>query len=387
MNTCAPNRPLDGVRVVHLASLGPGPYGAMLLADMGADVVVVDRVPALTGSMPPEADPRRRGQRSIAVDLRNERGRAIVTDLVASADVLIEGMRPGVAERLGVGPQDCRALNNRLIYARMTGWGQEGRLAKTAGHDINYVAATGALYAMGDPAEPPPVPLNLLGDYAGGGVFLVLGVLAALWERERTGVGTVVDTAIVDGVASLTAATLGMAAAGLWHGRGQNTFDGSRPWYRTYQTRDGGYMAVGAIEPQFYAAMLRTLGLDPSQWQRNDDLDTAALTAELTAIFKTRDRDDWTAVFAEIDACVSPVLSFDEATTSPTARERHAYVDIAGVVQPAPLPRLDNHPMTVPTPPPTTGRDSAAILTELGRNDDEIRLLEKEDCIMIGASR
>nr|WP_269465958.1 CaiB/BaiF CoA-transferase family protein [Rhodococcus sp. 008] len=359
----------------------------MLLADMGADVVVVDRVPTLAGSMPPEGDPRRRGQRSIAVNLRDERGHTIVTDLIRGADVLIEGMRPGVAERLGVGPEDSHALNERLVYARMTGWGQNGPLAKTAGHDINYVAATGALYAMGNPSDPPPIPLNLLGDYAGGGVFLVLGVLAALHERDHTGIGTVVDSAIVDGVASLNTATLGMAAAGLWHDRGQNTFDGSRPWYRTYETRDGGYMAVGAIEPQFYDAMLRTLGLDQDLWQRNDALDIAALTAELTAVFRSKNRDEWTTAFSGVDACVSPVLTFDEAIQSPESEERGAYIGIAGVVQPAPLPRFQNRPAPVPHQPPAAGRDTATILEELGRGEDEIELLEREGCVMIGGNR
>lgn len=364
--------PLTGVRVVHLASLGPGPYAAMLLADMGADVVVVDRVPPVPGSMPPEVDPRRRGQRSIALDLRDPADLQIVADLVRHADVLIEGMRPGAAERLGVGPHECRAWNPRLIYARMTGWGQTGPNAGRAGHDINYIAATGALAAMGVPGEPPPVPLNLLGDYGGGGTFLALGVLAALIERGRTGTGAVLDSAIVDGVASLTAATLGMAAAGRWGARGENAFDGSRPWYRTYRTADDRYVAVGAIEPKFYDALLSTLGLDPARWPREPDTDPKALTAVLTAIFAGQTLAHWISTFDGVDACVSPVLTFAEAVDSQAARARRAYVEIDGVVQPAPLPRFQGRPVAVPPAPPGVGRDTRSVLLELGRPEHEI---------------
>lgn len=379
------SRPLDGVVVVHLSSLGPGPYGAMLLADLGADVVVVDRVPELAGSMPPEVDPRRRGQRSIAVDLRDEQGLEIVRDLISSADVLVEGMRPGVAERLGVGPEDCAELNPRLVYARMTGWGQTGPLAQRAGHDINYIAATGSLYAMGSPDEPPAVPLNLLGDYAGGGVFMALAVVAALFERDRTGRGTVIDAAIIDGVGSLTTATLGMLAAGLWADRGQNVFDGSRPWYRTYATAGGGFMAVGAIEPKFYEAFLRTMGLDPGEWNRDDRLDTDRLTAELEARFASADRATWESRFAEIDACVTPVLDFAEAIRSPHAAARQAYVTVAGVPQPAPLPRLGGAASVRPSPPPVTGRDTVEILKSLNRSDADIAALAQTGCITVGA--
>jgi len=379
--------PLQGVRVVHLASLGPGPYAAMLLADMGADVIVVDRVPDLVGSMPPDRDPRRRGQRSIALDLRDERARAVLTDLVRRADVLIEGMRPGTAERLGVGPDACLAWNPRLVYGRMTGWGQQGPLSSVAGHDINYVAATGALAAMGTPGEPPPIPLNLLGDYAGGGAFLVLAVLAALWERQRTGRGAVLDSAIVDGVASLTAATMGMAAAGSGAERGQGAFDGSRPWYRTYETRDGRYVAVGAVEPQFYAALLRTLDLDPDRWSRGPDLDVDELARVLEDAFLRRDQNDWTAVFDGVDACVSPVLTFEEAVHSESSKERGSYLDLAGVLQPGPLPRFVGRPSAVPSAPPASGDDSLAVLRELGWADERIRELSQAGCLGTGGSR
>jgi len=364
--------PLAGISVVHLASLGPGPYGVMLLADLGADVTVVDRASGLHGSMPPASDPRRRGQRSIAVDLKREEGREVVLDLVRTADVFVEGMRPGVAERLGVGPDDLATVKPNLVYARMTGWGQDGPLAQRAGHDINYVAATGALHAMGDPTAPPPVPLNLLGDYAGGGVFLALGVVAALLKRAATGHGDVVDVAIVDGVRSLTTAMLGMAAAGLWTQRGQNPFDGSRPWYRCYRTSDDRFVAVGAIEANFYDQLLDGLDLDRNQWRRDESLDIGALTRVLEERFASADRDHWTRVFAESDACVSPVLSLDEALVSPAARQRNAYIEVAGVVQPAPAPRLSSSTASLLTSPPAEGRNSVDILRQLGRTDSQI---------------
>jgi alpha-methylacyl-CoA racemase len=378
-----PRQPLEGVTVIHLASLGPGPYGAMLLADLGADVIVVDRVPELGASVPAGLDPRRRGQRSVAVNLRDPRGTGIVLDLVRSADVLIEGMRPGAAERLGVGPEDCGAVNPALVYARMTGWGQEGPAAQTAGHDINYIAATGALHAMGHPDAPPSVPLNLLGDYAGGGAFLAFSVLAAVLDRARTGQGAVIDVAIVDGVTSLTAATLGMLHAGQWGERGASAFDGSRPWYRTYETRDGGYMAVGALETKFYRAFLGVMGLDPAAWERDERLDLPALTRELEHRFLRADRSAWIERFRHVDACVSPVLSFAEAMGSPAATARQAYIPVGGVTQPAPLPRWDGAAPVQPSPPPVGGQDTVAILRAIGRTDAEIADLAAAGCVTI----
>ena len=379
--------PLAGVRVVHLASLGPGPYGVMLLADMGADVVIVDRVPGLKGSMPAGVDPRRRGQRSIALDLKSAAGREVLLDLTRTADVLIEGMRPGVAEKLGVGPDDLQSQNERLIYARMTGWGQGGPLAADAGHDINYVAATGALLAMGEPDAPPPVPLNLLGDYAGGGAFLVIAVLAALWERQSSGRGTVIDAAIVDGVTSLTTPMMGMAASGLWAERGTNAFDGSRPWYRCYETADGRYVAVGAVEPAFYTALLERLDLDPAQWVRDDQLDVDALARAIAGRFRAADRGHWTAVFAGSDACVSPVLDLEEARMTEAAVARRAYVEIDGVVQPAPLPRVVGRESALPAAPPSEGRDTIAILSELGRDSAAITALIDAGAARSGGAR
>ena len=268
-------------------------------------------------------------------------------------------------------------LNPRLVYGRMTGWGQQGPLAAQAGHDINYIALSGALHAMGEPDRPPPVPLNLLGDYAGGGVFLALGVLAALIERAASGRGQVVDAAIIDGVGSLTAATLGMLAAGRWHGRGANVLDGGAPWYRTYQTRDGGYVAVGAIEPQFYAALLRRLGLDPEDFPREDDAANEALTRTLTEIFGARDRAYWADLFAGTDACVTPVLSFGEALSHPHQAARGGYLELAGVRQPAPAPRLSRTPAPPPAAPPGLGEHTDALLRELGRTPADIAALRE----------
>jgi len=336
----------------------------MLLADLGADVIVVDRPTQQTTSVPPGRDPRRRSQRSVVLDLKDDDGRAALLGLLDTADVLIEGMRPGAAERLGIGPDECLARNPRLVYARMTGWGQDGPLAQAAGHDVNYVALSGALDAMGDPDRPPPVPLNLLGDYAGGGLYLAFGVLADLFARERSGRGQVVDAAIADGVAGLTATTMGMLATGRWGPRGTNAFDGSRPWYRTYATRDGRAVAVGAIEPQFFAILLRTLNLDPADWRRDDEESCRALTGTLATIFASQDQAHWAAIFSGTDACVTPVLTFPEALEHPHHVSRHTYLEVGGVPQPAPGPRLSRSPLPLPTPPPAPGEHTAAVLTE-----------------------
>jgi len=357
--------PLSRYRVVHLASWGPGPYAAMLLADMGCDVIIVDRRSEMITTVPPAQDPRRRGQRSIALDLKSVEDKEVFLELVASADVFIEGMRPGAAERLGVGPDVCLRKNPGLVYSRMTGWGQEGTLAQTAGHDINYIALSGALHAMGDSDREPTVPLNLLGDYGGGGLFLVTGILAALLERETSGQGQVVDGAIVDGVASLTAATLGMKAVGRWGGRGTNTFDGSCPWYRCYRTKDNKFVAVGAIEEAFYRELLKGLGLAREEWPRDNPNAIAALQLKLSEIFASKSRDHWQKLFEHGDACVTPVLDFDEALAANHHMSRGTYVNVNGIPQPMSGPRLSRSAFRQPSPPPAPGEHSDQILQQL----------------------
>jgi alpha-methylacyl-CoA racemase len=342
--------PLAGVRVVELAGLAPGPFGCMLLADLGADVVRVDRPRPAALAAPP--GPIDRGRRTVTLDLKTPAGVDGLLALVARADVLVEGHRPGVAERLGFGPAACQEINPRLVYARMTGWGQDGPLAARAGHDIDYIALAGALEPLGRAGERPHAPLNLIGDFAGGGMLLALGVLAALLERERSGRGQVVDAAMVDGSAVLTAFLHGMLANGLWASpRGENTLDGGAPFYDTYETSDGGYVAVGALEPAFYAALIDGLGLPadlPGQYDRDG---WPELRKRIADRFRTRTRDEWAAIFAEKDACVVPVLSPAEAPAHPHNRARGTFVEVGGVIQPAPAPRFGRTPTASPRPP------------------------------------
>jgi alpha-methylacyl-CoA racemase len=335
--------PLHGVRVVEIASAAPAPFACMILSDLGAEVLRIDR--ARKGSPPgdaPPSDPLARGRRSIAVDLKCPQGAAVVRRLVGRADVLVEGFRPGVAERLGIGPEDCHTVNPALIYARMTGWGQTGPLAPRAGHDINYISIAGALEPIGRPGEAPVPPLNLVGDFGGGGLLLALGIAAALYERNQSGIGQVVDAAMVDGAALLTASLHGMRAAGAWSGeRGTNLLDGGAPFYDTYEAADGRYVSVGALEHRFYAELLDGLGLDPAELPAQYDRSRwPELRARLAAAFRSRTRDEWEKVFAGTDACVTPVLSPEEAARHPHAVARAGFVEIGGVVQPAPAPRF-----------------------------------------------
>ncbi|MEV0728869.1 CaiB/BaiF CoA-transferase family protein [Polymorphospora sp. NPDC050346] len=357
--------PLTGLTVIEIAGIGPAPFAGMLLADLGATVVRVDR-PGEPGLI---ADPRHdllnRGKLSIAVDLKDPRGAAVVLALATAADVLVEGFRPGVAERLGIGPADCHAVNSRLVYGRMTGWGQDGPRARTAGHDLTYLAATGVLHAIG-PADGAPVPpLNLLGDYGGGGMLLAAGVLAALWQAGRGGPGQVVDAAIVDGTALLATQLFGLVHGGLWQDRrGANLLDGGAPFYGVYPTADGRHLAVGPIEPRFYAEFVERLGglgteppdqYDVSQWPR-----LRALIAERIA---SRTRDEWVAVFAGSDGCVAPVLSLGEAPDDPHLAARDVFVESYGVRQPAPAPRFSATPAGPPaSPPPRPGEHSETVL-------------------------
>lgn len=354
--------PLTGVRVVELAGIGPGPFAAMLLADLGADVVRVDRPGGPGIGVDPAHDVTNRNKRSVIVDLKSAEGPARVLDLAERADILIEGYRPGVAERLGVGPEDCHARNPRLVYGRMTGWGQQGPLAQRAGHDVAYIAVTGALGMIGQPDRPPAVPANLVGDYAGGSLYLVVGVLAALHHARVTGAGQVVDAAIVDGTAHLTAMIHGMLAAGGWQDRrAANLLDGGCPYYGTYETADGGHMAVGALEQRFYEEFLRRLGLADLIPARTDPTRWGELRERIAARFKSRTRDAWTAVFEGSDACVAPVLSLREAPRHPHLAARGTFTEHAGLTQPAPAPRFSATPTAVRTAPALPGTGTTAV--------------------------
>lgn len=362
----APGGPLAGVRVVELAGIGPGPFAAMLLADLGADVVRVDRPGGGGLAVDPAYDVTNRNKRSVLIDLKSDDGPARVLDLVERADVLIEGFRPGVAERLGVGPADCHARNPALVYGRMTGWGQEGPLAHTAGHDIAYIAVTGALGMIGSPDEPPAVPANLVGDYAGGSLYLVIGVLAALRHaRTPGGAGQVVDAAIVDGTAHLTAMIHGMVAAGGWQDRrGVNLLDGGCPFYGTYETSDGGHMAVGALEQQFYDTFVGLLGLGDRAPARKDLARWGELREAVAARFKSRTREEWTAVFEGTDACVAPVLSLREAPHHTHLAARGTFTDFGGITQPAPAPRFSATPTAVTSGPARPGADTGSVAAD-----------------------
>lgn len=339
--TVDPTGPLAGTRVVELAGMGPGPHAAMLLADLGADVVQVRR---------PDVDRPHRGRHVLEADLKDPGDRDRILDLIACADVLIEGFRPGVTERLGLGPDECTARNPGLVYARMTGWGQHGPLAGSAGHDINYLGLTGILHAIGRAGEPPVPPLNVVGDFGGGSLYLVLGVLAALVERQASGRGQVVDAAIVDGASSLAQAIWVQRGSGRWRDkRGSNQLDTGRPYYDVYETADGRYMAVGALEPQFYREFVTLLGLDPASLPaQHDESGWPVLRKAFTATFATKTRAEWTEVFEGSDACVTPVLAFGEVAGHPHMAAREVITEVDGIPQPAPAPRFSRTPARTP---------------------------------------
>lgn len=372
--------PLHGVRVIELESLAPAPFGCMVLADLGADVLRVDRPGAAGHPVAAPTDPLARGRRSIRLNLKDPAGLAVLLRLLDTADVLVEGYRPGVAERLGCGPEVCLQRNPRLVYARMTGWGQDGPLAGAAGHDIDYIALAGSLDPIGRAGERPVPPLNLLGDFGGGGMLLAVGVLAALLERERSGHGQVVDAAMVDGSALLATFIHGLRAAGAWQDqRGSNLLDGGAPFYDTYRTGDGRYVAVGALEPKFYAELLDRLGLDaaglPAQLDRSG---WPVLRERLSTAFARRTQAEWVAVFDGSDACVTPVLSMADAPGHPHNAARGTFIEVGGVRQPAPAPRFSRTPAAVPDPPPVPGSDTEAVLASLGYSADEIASLRDQ---------
>lgn len=358
--------PLKGVRVVEIASLAPAPFGCMILADLGAEVVRVDRAGTPGDGIVAPEGPLDRGKHSIALNLKEPEDLEVLYRLIESADVVVEGFRPGAAERLGIGPEELIGRNPRLVYGRMTGWGQCGPLALAAGHDINYIAVAGALEPIGRPGERPVPPLNLIGDFAGGGLLLAMGIVSALYERERSGVGQVVDAAMVDGAALLTAFLHGMGAIGLWgEGRGENALDGGAPFYDTYECADGRYIAVGAIERQFYDELVDGLGLAGEDLpDRRDQANWPQLRARFAAAFAARTRDEWTAVFAGTDACVTPVLRFDEVAGHPHAAARGALIDVDGVTQAAPAPRFSRTAPAAPSPPSAKPAGLGEILAQ-----------------------
>jgi len=361
--------PLAGVRLVELAGIGPGPFAAMVLAGMGADVVRVDRPGPILG-LDPETDPVNRGRQSIVVDLAHPEGARLVLALVARADGLMEGFRPGVAERLGVGPEPCLNANPRLVYGRMTGWGQEGPWADRAGHDIDYLAVTGVLHAIGPPEAPVP-PLNLVADYGGGGMLLALGMVAALFYARTSSQGQVVDCAMVDGVAQLSTVFHGGLSAGWWQDRrGANLLDGGAPFYTVYETSDGRHMAVGALEPEFFDRLLEVLG--EAGWEQMDVASWPAMRRRFAEVFIGRTREEWTAAFSSADACVAPVLSLGEAPSHPQLVARGSFVEIGGVRQPTPAPRFSATPASLPTAPPRPGQHTDEILAELDFSASQI---------------
>jgi alpha-methylacyl-CoA racemase len=381
-----PAGPLAGLRVLEIAAIGPGPMACMLLADLGADVVRVDRLePSGLGlAMAPRHDVNARGRRSVALDLKSEAGRAAVLRLVQGSDVLVEGFRPGVMEKLGLGPAECHALQPRLVYGRITGFGQRGPLAQAAGHDLNYVALTGVLDAIGTREGGPLPPLNLVGDYGGGALYLAFGVMAALYERERSGRGQVVDAAMVDGASSLASIFHGLLASGAWQTeRGANLLDGGAPFYATYRTADDKWISLAPLEPKFFAQLVRALGIDESFIPRQYDRKLwPALREAIAQAVVRHTRDEWCGRLEGSDACFAPVLSFDEAAAHRHAHERGAFVEIDGVLQPAAAPRFDRTPAAVPKPAPQIGQHTAEVLREAGLSAAEIDAL-----IAAGAAR
>jgi alpha-methylacyl-CoA racemase len=375
--------PLTGIRVVALAGLGPLPFASMMLADLGADVVRVDRLPDSNGqSGATSAVLTLRGQRSVAVDLKHPDGVATVR-LAKTADVLLEGFRPGVAERLGVGPAHCQAVNPTLVYGRATGWGQDGPLAPRAGHDIDYVALSGALHAIGRRGDRPVPPLNLVGDGGGGGMFLAFGVVCAVLEARASGKGQVVDAAMVDGAAVLTTVFHGLRAQGLWSDeRASNLIDTGAHFYEVYECADGKFVAVGALEPQFYAELVRLTGFEPPKGAHQlDQSSWPESKRRMAEIFATKPRDAWCSLFDGTDACFAPVLSWSEAVEHPHNVARGTFVEYEGVVQPAQAPRFSRTPAAIDRPPPGVGQHTDEVLAETGLSAREIAALRKAGAV------
>jgi len=377
--------PLAGLKIIEIAGIGPGPFCAMMLADMGADVIRVDRAQNVMGGDPaaPPADVLNRGRRSIGVDLKHPDGVEAVLSLIEVADGLIEGFRPGVMERLGLGPDAALARNPRLVYGRMTGWGQDGPYAPTAGHDINYIALAGALDPIGRRGEAPVPPLNLVGDFGGGGMLLAYGLVCGLLSAQRTGQGQVVDAAMVDGAAVLTTMFHAFRAMGIWEDeRGSNMLDTGAHFYDVYETADGKYVSIGSIEPQFYAELLRLTGLEGEElpWQ-HDKGEWPALKERLAGIFRSKTRDEWCALMEGTDVCFAPVLSLAEAPQHPHNVHRGTFVELDGVVQPSPAPRFSATPAVVQRPPSHAGQHTDEVLADWGLDADRIAKLRETAAI------
>ncbi len=371
--------PLDGYRVIEIAGIGPGPFAAMMLADMGAEVLRVERAQAARGSGGPNRDLLQRGRRNVAIDLKHPDGVATLLDLVERADALIEGFRPGVMERLGAGPDECLARNPKLVYGRMTGWGQDGPYASSAGHDINYIALAGALAHIGRAGQPPVPPLNLIGDFGGGGMFLAYGVVCALLEAQRSGAGQVIDAAMVDGAAVLMTMFWSFVESGLFdeNTRGTNLLDTGAHFYDVYRCADGEYVSIGAIEPQFYAELLRLSGLegderfavqmDRARWPEQKEL--------LVEVFAAKTRDEWCALMEHTDVCFAPVLRMSEAAKHPHNVERGTFVELHGSMQPAPAPRFSRSTPEVARPPARAGEHTREALVDWGIRADRVENL------------
>ena len=378
--------PLEGVKILEIAGIGPGPFAGMMLSDMGAEVVRIDRADRVRGGDPenPPKDILARGRRSVAVDLKNPQGVEVVLAMVERADVLIEGFRPGVMERLGLGPEICLARNPGIVFGRMMGWGQEGPLAHAAGHDINYIALTGALHAIGRRDQAPVPPLNLVGDFGGGGMLLAYGVVCALLEKARSGQGQVVDAAMVDGASALMGMIYAMKSMGVWRDeRGTNMLDTGAHFYDVYETRDAKYVSIGSIEPQFYALLLQQLGLEgeklPPQMDREQ---WAALKVRVAEIFKTRTRDEWSAIMEGTDVCYAPVLDLDEAPEHTHLKQRKTFVEAAGVIQPAPAPRFSRTAPELVRPPSFEGQHTDEVLADFGFDAERVAALRDAKAVV-----
>jgi alpha-methylacyl-CoA racemase len=376
MGTVEGKGPLKGFKIIELAGIGPGPFCGMMLADMGAEVIRVERIGAAQATHAPK-DVLTRNRRSIAVDLKNPEGVEAVLRLVEKADGLIEGFRPGVTERLGLGPQDCQARNPRLVYGRMTGWGQEGPMAQAAGHDINYISLAGALHAIGRNGERPVPPLNLVGDFGGGGMLLAYGMVCGILEATKSSQGQVIDAAMVDGTAALMAMFYSMSASGVFDTqRGTNMLDGGAHFYDTYETADGEYISIGSIEPQFYALLMEKAGLDTEYFQPQMDRSRwGELKAKLTEVFRTKTQAQWCEIMEGSDVCFAPVLNLIDAADHPHNKARNSYQTVAGMLQQSPAPRFSRTPATGIAPPRVPGEDTAGVLADYGLSAEEIATL------------